>query len=255
MTIHPTAVIHERAQIGPDCQVGPYCVIGEHVTLGRGCRLVAQVVIEGHTTLGDENHIYPFASIGLRTQDLKYKGGTTYTRIGNHNTIRENVTIHSATSDGDATIIGSHNNILAGSHIGHDVKMGDHVIISMAALAGHVIVEDYALVGGLSAVHQFCRIGTMGIIGGCSKITQDIPPYMLVDGNPAQTRAINKIGLERNGVSDEAQHALRQAHRILFRDGLSISNALARIEQELPSLPEVRKLVEFVRSSERGVCR
>ncbi len=255
MTIHPTAIIDPKAQIGADCNIGPYCVIGEHVTLGRGCRLVSHVVIDGHTTIGEENQIYPFASIGHRTQDLKYKGGVTFTRIGDRNTIRENVTIHSATSEGDATVIGSDNTILAGSHIGHDVQMANHAIISMAALAGHVILEDHAIVGGLSAVHQFCRIGTMSIIGGCAKITRDVLPYMLVDGNPAETRSINKVGLERNGVSEEAQAALRQAHRILFREGLTIPNALTRIEQTLPQLPEIRHLVEFIRTSERGFCR
>jgi UDP-N-acetylglucosamine acyltransferase len=213
------------------------------------------VVIDGHTRLGQENEIFPFASIGFRTQDLKWKGGLTRTEIGDHNTIRECVTIHSATGEGEATVIGSHNNILASSHIGHNVTMGNRVIVSMAALAGHVVVEDSALVGGLSAVHQFCRIGTMAITGGCTKIVQDVPPYMIVDGNPAETRTINRTGLERNGVSAEAQTALRQAYRIFFRDGLTIPNALARIESELPPLPEIQHLVQFIRTSERGVTK
>jgi UDP-N-acetylglucosamine acyltransferase len=253
--IHPTAVIHAGAEIGEGCEIGPYCVIGEHVVLGARCRLLSHVVIDGHTRLGQGNEIYSFASIGLKTQDLKWKGGVTRTEIGDHNTIRECVTIHSATGDGEATVIGSLNTILAGSHIGHNVIMGNRVIVSMAALAGHVTIEDCALVGGLSAVHQFCRIGTMGMIGGCSKVVQDVPPYMIADGNPAETRTINKIGLDRNVVSEEAQGALRQAYKILFREGLTVPNALARIEQELTPVPEIQHLVQFVRASERGVTK
>jgi UDP-N-acetylglucosamine acyltransferase len=253
--VHPTAIIHPKAQIGAGCEIGPYCVIGEHVELGPGCRLRSHVVIDGHTRLGQGNEIFPFASVGLRTQDLKWKGGLTRTEIGDNNTIRECVTIHSATGDGEATVIGSHNNILASSHIGHNVVIGNRVIVSMAALAGHVLVEDYALVGGLCAVHQFCRIGTMAMTGGCAKVVQDVPPYMIVDGNPAETRTINKLGLERNGVSQEAQVALRQAYKMFFRDGLTIPNALARIESELPPLPEIQHLVQFIRASERGVTK
>lgn len=253
--IHPTAVINPKAEIGEDCEIGPYCVIGEHVALGPGCRLISPVVVDGHTRLGRENSIYPFASIGLRTQDLKWKGGLTRTEIGDQNTIREYVSIHSATGDGEATVIGSMNTILAGSHIGHNVMMGNKCIVSMAALAGHVTMEDCALVGGMSAVHQFCRVGTMAITGGVSKIVQDVPPYMLVDGNPAVVRALNKVGLERNGVSEEAQTALKQAHRILFREGLTIPNALAKVEKEVPGLPEVQHLVKFIRASERGITR
>jgi len=253
--VHPTAIIHPKARIGAECEIGPYCIIGEHVELGPGCRLHSHVVIDGHTRLGQGNEIFPFASIGLRTQDLKWKGGLTRTEIGDHNTIRECVTIHSATGDGEATVIGSHNNILASSHIGHNVVMGNRVIVSMAALAGHVVVEDCALVGGLSAVHQFCRIGTMAMIAGCAKVVQDVPPYIIVDGSPAEARTINKVGMERNGVSEQAQAALRQAYKILFRDGLTTTNALARIESELPPLPELKHLVQFVRGSERGITK
>jgi UDP-N-acetylglucosamine acyltransferase len=251
--IHPTAIIHPKAQLGPDCEVGPYCTIGEHVVLGARCRLISHVVIDGHTRLGEENEIYPFASIGLKTQDLKWKGGVTRTEIGDRNTIRECVTIHSATGDGEATVIGSDNNILANTHIGHNAVLGNHVIISMVGMAGHVVVEDYALVGGMSGIHQFCRIGKMAIVGGCSRIPQDVTPFMLVEGNPAATRMVNKVGLERNGVSAESQAALRQAHKILFRQKLTVPNALARIEAELPPLPEIQHLVKFVRSSERGI--
>jgi UDP-N-acetylglucosamine acyltransferase len=254
--IHPTAVIQAGAQIGTGCVIGPYCVIGENVTLGDRCRLHSHVVLDGHTTLGEGNEIFPFASIGLKTQDLKWKGGLTRTRIGSHNTFREYVTIHSATGDGETTTVGSHNHILAYCHIAHNVALGDSIIMSnVATLAGHIVVEDRAVIGGLAAVHQFCRIGTMSIIGGCSKVVQDVPPYMLADGNPARARTINKVGLERNGVSEEAQAALKQAYKILFREGLTIPNALAKIESDLTPLPELRRLVDFVRASERGISK
>lgn len=254
--IAPTAVIHPKAQIGAGCVIGPYCVIGENVALGAGCRLHSHVVIDGYTTLGDNNEVFPFASIGLKTQDLKWKGGITRTQIGSDNTFREYVTIHSATGDGEVTTVGSHNHILAYCHIAHNVTLGNHIIMSnVATLAGHIQVEDRAVIGGLAAVHQFCRVGTMAIIGGCSKVVQDVPPYMLADGNPAKTRTINKVGLDRNGVAEEAQTALKQAYKILFREGLTIPNALSRIEKELLPLPEVRHLVAFARRSERGLSK
>lgn len=253
---HPTAIIHPKAEIGPDCEIGPYCVIGGHVVLGPGCRLHSHVVIDGHTTLGRGNEIFPFASLGLKSQDLKWRGGTTRTEIGDFNTFREYVTVHSATSDGEATVVGSRNHILAYCHLAHNVHLGNHVIMSnVATLGGHVTVEDHAVIGGLAAVHQFCRIGKMSIIGGCSKVVQDVPPFMLADGNPAKTRAINKVGLERNGVSEKAQAALKQACRLLFREGLTISNALARIEAELEPFPEIQHLVAFTRASERGISK
>lgn len=254
--IHSTAIVHPKAEVGPECEIGPYCVLGENVVLGARCRLHSHVVIDGHTRLGMENEIFPFASIGLKTQDLKWRGGITRTEIGDRNTFRESVTINSATSEGEVTVVGSDNHILAYSHIAHNVVMGDHVIMSnVATLAGHVRVEDYAVVGGLAAVHQFCRIGKMSIIGGCSKVVQDVPPFMLADGNPAETRTINKVGMERNGISEESQSALRQAYKLLFREGLTIPNALARITQELPPVPELLHLIEFVRTSERGISK
>jgi len=253
--ISPLSVIHPNAQIGDGCVIGPFCVIGEHVVLGRNCRLHSHVVIDGHTVLGEGNEIFPFASIGLKTQDLKWKGGITRTEIGDHNTLREYVTVHSATSDGDATRIGSHNHILAYSHIAHDCIIGSHIIMSnCATLAGHVTVEDHAVIS-ISAIHQFCRIGKLAMIGGCSKVVQDVPPFMIADGNPAETRTINKVGMERQGITDDAQNALKQAYKILFREGLSIPNALAKIEKELPPLPEVQHLVQFVRASERGISK
>jgi UDP-N-acetylglucosamine acyltransferase len=254
--LHPTAIVHPKAKIGPGCEVGPYCVIGEHVTLGNKCKLHSHVVIDGHTTLGKENEIFPFASIGLKTQDLKWKGGVTRTEIGDGNTFREYVTIHSATGDGEVTTVGSHNHILAYCHVAHNCALGSHIVMSnVATLAGHVTVEDYAVIGGLAAVHQFCRIGKMAMIGGCSKVVQDVPPFMMADGNPAETRTINKTGMERNGVSEEAQSALRQAYKILFREGLTVSNAIVKVGKKLPPLPEVRHLIQFVRASERGISK
>jgi UDP-N-acetylglucosamine acyltransferase len=254
--IHPTAVIHPGAKIGANCRIGPFCVIGENVILGEECQLHSHVVIDGHTVLGKRNEIFPFASIGLKTQDLKWNGGLTRTEIGDQNTFREYVTIHSATSDGEVTKVGSRNHILAYCHLAHNVCLGNNIIMSnVATLAGHVTVEDNAVIGGLAAVHQFCRVGKMSIIGGCSKVVQDVPPFMLADGNPAETRTVNKVGLERNGVSEEAQSALRQAYKILFREGLTISNALNRIEAELPPLPEILHLVHFARTSSRGISK
>lgn len=254
--IHPAAVIHPNAKIGADCEIGPFCVIGANVTLGDRCHLHSHVVIDGQTTLGSGNQIFPFASIGLKSQDLKWKGGVTKTTIGDNNTFRESVTIHSATSEGDSTIVGSNNHILAYCHIAHDCRLGNHIIMSnVGTLAGHVIVEDHAIVGGLAAVHQFCRLGKMSIIGGCSKVVQDVPPFMLVDGNPGKTKTVNKVGLERNGVSEEVQAAIRQAYKLLFREGLTISNALIKIDAELPKSPELEHLLNFCRTTERGLSK
>ncbi len=254
--VHPTAVVHPKAQIGDACDIGPYCVIGENVVLGPGCKLHSHIVIDGHTVLGRENEIFPFASIGLKTQDLKWKGGVTRTQIGDHNTFREYVTIHSATSDGEVTVVGSHNHILAYCHLAHNVQLGSHIIMSnVGTLAGHVAVEDHAVIGGLVAIHQFCRVGTMSMIGGCSKVVQDVPPYMLADGNPAQTRTINKVGLERRGVSDEAQASLKLAYKILFREGLTVSNALTKIDTDLPKSHEIEHLLNFARTSQRGLSK
>lgn len=252
-SVHPSAIVHKKAKISTGCEIGPYCVIGEHVTLGPKCKLHSHVAIDGHTKLGKENEIFPFSSIGLKTQDLKWKGGITRTEIGDNNTFREYVSVHSATSDGEVTSIGSHNHILAYSHIAHNCILGDQIILSNAAtLGGHVTVEDYARIS-ICAIHQFCRIGRMAMVGGCSKVVQDVPPYMLADGNPAETRTINKVAMERLGVSEEAQAALRTAYKILFREGLTVSNALAKVEKKLPPLPEILHLVKFIRASERGI--
>ena len=190
----------------------------------------------------------------MRTQDLKWNGGTTWTRIGSNNTFREYVTVHSATGDEDATVIGSHNNMLAYTHVAHDCKLGDHIIISnVGTLAGHVTVEDRAIVGGLAAVHQFCRIGAHAITGGFTKIVQDVPPYMVADGNPARTRAINKIGLERRGFSDEARKAIKFAYRTLFREERNVTDALNVLRHMEDRTEEIDHIIAFVEKSERGL--
>jgi UDP-N-acetylglucosamine acyltransferase len=254
--IHPTAIIHPKAQIGSGCEIGAYCVIGENVILGENCRLHSHVVLDGHAKLGKGNEIFPFAAIGMKTQDLKFKGGNPRLDIGDHNVFREGVTIHCATNDGDATIIGSNNLILIHAHVAHDCILGNGIIMSgYAGLAGHVEIGDSAVISGYVAVHQFCRIGKLAMIGGCSKVRQDIPPFMLADGEPAKILTINKIGLERNGISEEAQNALRTACKILFRESLTVSNALTKIENDLPPLPEIKYLLDFVRASERGISK
>lgn len=254
--IHPTAVIDAKAEIEADCEIGPFCVIGPNVKLGARNRLHSHVVIDGHTVIGEENQIYPFVSIGMQSQDLKWNGGITHTEIGDRNTFREGVTVHSATSDGEYTRVGSDNHILAYCHLAHNAIVGNHNIMSnYSGVAGHVVIEDYTVIAAMSGVHQFCRVGRMSMIGGCSKVVQDVPPYMIVDGNPAETRTINKIGLERKGVSPEAQTELRRAFKILFKEGLNHTNAIERIESELNLLPEVKTLVDFIRTSERGICR
>ena len=193
--IHPSAIVDSQAEIGSGCEIGAYCVVGANVKLGEGCRLHSHVVMDGLTTIWARNEFFPFACIGLKTQDLKFSGGKTYLEIGSDNVFREHVTVHTATGDGLVTRIGSHGNFLAYSHIAHDCVVGNHVIFSNnGTLAGHVVVEDFAIVGGLAAIHQFCRIGTMSIIGGCAKVVQDIPPYMMADGNPAEMRGSIKWG-------------------------------------------------------------
>ncbi len=255
--IHKTAIIHRNAEVPEDCEIGPYCVIDEGVLLGSGCCLHSHVTIQGPCRIGAENEFFPFASIGGKSQDLKYDGEPTHLEIGDHNTFREYVTVNRATAKKSKTLVGSHNTILAYAHIAHDCVLGDHIVMSnCGTLAGHVAVEDRAVIGGLTAVHQFCRIGRMAITGGCSKVVQDIPPFMMADGNPAEVRTINKVGLERNGVSEKTQAALKTAFKLLYRQsGLNIGDAVAKIRKELPALPELIHLCAFVEKSERGISR
>lgn len=254
--IHPTAIVHPGARLGADCVIGPYSVLGEHVVLGDRCVLHSHVVIDGHTVLGHDNILFPFACLGLKAQHLKCVDGLARTEIGDGNIFREHVTVHSASVAGGVTRMGSHNFLMAGTHVGHDCRLGSRIVMSnVAMLGGHVTVDDRAIIGGGAAVHQHTRIGRQAMIGGCSKVAQDIAPFMIADGNPARTRAINKVGLARQGVSAEAQSALKQAFKLLFLQGLTLSGAAARMESELPALPEIQHLLEFIRSSKRGLAR
>lgn len=255
-SIHSTAIIHPGAEIGDGCEIGPYCVIGPGVRMGPSNRLHSHVVLGGDTRLGLGNEIFPFACIGGRTQDLKWQGGHTRVEIGDRNTFREYVTIHAATADGEATVVGSHNNLLAYTHIAHDCHLGNHIIMSnLAQIAGHVVIEDHAILGGMSAVHQFSRVGRLAMVAACTPVRRDVAPFMLVSGDPAETMKVNLVGLERAGFDPETIRSLGQAHRILFRDGLSVPNAIARLEGELPSSPELLHLIDFVKTSERGVTK
>ena len=254
--IHATAVVAPGAQLGAEVEIGPYCVIGEHVQLGAGTKVHPHVVLAGHTHIGAGCEIYPFASIGQQTQDLKFRGGAPGVVIGERTTLREYVTVNAATNDGDMTRVGHGCHIMAYAHVAHDCVVGNEVIMANAAtLAGHVILEDQVIIGGLSGVHQFVRIGRLAITGGCSKATQDIPPFMTADGNPLSVHGLNTIGMQRRGVSEPAAAALKKAYRILYRENLTAKLALAKIEADVDQLPEVAHLVAFVRASERGITR
>lgn len=254
--IHHTAVIDSSAQIAEEVEIGPYCVIGPQVVIGQGTVLANHVSIAGPTVIGTGNRFYPFCSIGQRTQDLKYTGEPTYLEIGSHNTFREFCTVNRGTAPETKTSIGNHGNFLAYSHVAHDCTVGDHVIFSNnGTLAGHVIVEDHAVVGGLSGVHQFCRIGRHAILGGCTKIVQDVAPYMIADGNPAELRGINQVGLERRGFSAEEIRTLREAYRFLCRSNLNVKQACDAIREQLAMNDHLAHLLSFVEESKRGIVR
>lgn len=254
--IHPTAIIAATAELADDVEVGPYSVIGPQVRIGAGTKIMSHVVLDGHTTIGSGCTLFPFACVGTQTQDLKFKGGVTRVEIGNDTTIREYVTVNAATDDGGVTRIGSRCHIMAYAHVAHDCRVCDEVILAnCGTLAGHVLVEDQVILGGLSAVHQFVRLGRLSIIGGCSKVTQDVPPFMMADGNPLQVHTINAIGLKRRNIAAETQRLLKQAHRILYREGLSTKQALARLESDLEQPAEVRHVVQFIKGSERGITK
>ncbi|MBV9488434.1 MAG: acyl-ACP--UDP-N-acetylglucosamine O-acyltransferase [Verrucomicrobia bacterium] len=254
MNIHPTAIVHPDARVGKGVTIGPYCVIEGDVEIGEGCWLQHHVTLCGPTKVGPRNRFHAYASIGQQTQDLKYAGEPTYLEIGEQNCFREFVTVNRATAAGGVTRIGSFGNFLAYAHIAHDCQVADRVIFSNnGTLAGHVRVDDYAVLGGLTAVHQFCRIGQHAITGGCSKIVQDVPPFMIADGNPASIRGVNQIGLERSGIPPETIRVLKEAYRILYRSNLNTKQALAELRAGLDQLAEVRCLIEFIEGSERGI--
>jgi UDP-N-acetylglucosamine acyltransferase len=254
--IHPTAVIHPGAELDSNVTVGPYAIIGPNVTIGQGCVIGSHVVIDGHTTIGENCKVFTGAVLGSQSQDLKYAGGKCRLQIGNDNTIREYTTINASTSEDRATRIGSNNFLMAYSHVAHecDVKNGV-VMANNATLAGHVTVEDKAILGGLSAVHQFVRIGTMAIVGGCSKVTQDILPYSMVDGHPAKWHGVNFIGLKRDGVPEEIRTSIKKSLKIVCRFNLNTSQALERIRTEFDSCVQIDHLINFIESSSRGVCK
>jgi UDP-N-acetylglucosamine acyltransferase len=256
MSIHPTAVVDPAAEIGPDVVIGPYCVIGRDVTIGAGCWLQNQVTICGPVKIGSGNRFHSFCSIGQQTQDLKYAGEPTYLEIGDDNCFREFVTVNRATAIGNVTRVGHHGNFLAYSHIAHDCVVESDVIFSNnGTLAGHVLVQSHAIIGGLTAIHQYCRIGKHAITGGCSKIVQDVPPFLIADGNPAEVRGVNVVGLERRGVPPETIRVLKESYRILYRAKLNTKQAVDELRKSFGDVHEANELIEFIEKSERGIIR
>ena len=257
MDIHPTAIVHPRATIAPGVKIGAYSLIGENVRIGKDTVIDSHVVLEGWTEVGERCHLFPFVSIGTAPQHMRYRGEPTRVTIGNENVIREFVTIHRATVEGGGiTTLGHGNFIMAYSHIAHDCKVGNQVIMANAStLAGHIAVEDFAIVGGLVAIHQFVRVGCYAIIGGASGVPKDIPPYMCAAGNRAKLFGLNTVGLKRHRFSEATLVALKQAYRILFRSHLILNKAIEKVETDVPRLPEITHLLDFLKSSKRGVCR
>ena len=255
-TIHPTAIVDPTAELGSGTVVGPYCIVAAGVSLGENCWLQHHVTLEGPFTAGRGNKFYAYCSIGQQTQDLKYAGEPTYLEIGDENCFREFVTINRSTSGKGKTRVGSGGNFLAYSHIGHDCTVGDAVIFSNnGTLAGHVQVGDHAVIGGLTAVHQFCRIGRFAITGGCSKIVQDVPPFMIADGNPAEVRGINQVGLERQGYTPEKIKPIKEAFRLLYRQKMNTGQALEAVREQFGSSEDVQTILQFIATSERGIIR
>lgn len=254
--IHSTAVVGKNAILGEGVRLGAYCVVGDGVELGANTELMAHAVVDGNTKVGRECVIHPFARIGGQTQDLKFKGGSPGVRVGDRTVIRECVTINAGTHDGELTEVGSGCLLMAYSHVAHACKVGNGVIIANGTqLAGDVVIEDYAILEGLCGVVQFRRIGTMAFMGGYTKATKDVPPYMIADGLDIEIRGYNKIGMERRGVSEEARNAVKEAYRILYRLKLPVAEAVARLESELPQVPEIQHLIDFIRTSKTGIVR
>jgi UDP-N-acetylglucosamine acyltransferase len=255
--IHKTALVHEKARIGENVEIGPYAIIGEHVSIGDGTWVGPHTVIEGWTEIGRDNRIFQFASIGADPQDLKFGGEESHLKIGDRNMIREFVTLHRGTSEGGGvTVIGSDCLLMAYCHVAHDCILGDRVILANAAtLAGHVHIDDHAILGGLCAIHQFTRVGCHVMISGGAMVVQDIPPYTIAQGDRAKTVGINQVGLKRRNFSDEAIRDIKQAYKLMFRSGLRKDEALAQIDAEMKDSKEVAVFTDFIRGSERGVAR
>ncbi len=252
--IHPSAVIHPAAQISDNVKIGPYSVCGENVSIGSGTTIGAHVVIDGWCRIGEHNTIYSGAVIGSPPQDLKFKGEKTKLTIGNRNIIREFVTINVGTEGGSGeTILGDGNLLMAYCHVAHDCILGNRVIMANAAtLGGHVVLEDGVIMSGLSGVHHFVRIGSLSIVGGCSKVLVDIPPYCIADGHPAKVRGLNIIGLRRGNIPPETRNSLKQAYKLLYRSNMNAGQALEKIKKEIPDSPEIGHLVEFIKKTAQG---
>lgn len=254
--IHPTAIVDERARLAADVRVGPYCVVGPGVELGPGCELQSHVRIDGPLRAGRDNRFFHGAAIGGVPQDLKYAGAQSSVVMGDGNVFREFVTVNRATDEGEETIIGSRCLLMAYVHVAHDCILHDHVILANSVnLAGHVEVEDYAIIGGVTPVHQFVRIGRYSIIGGGSRVPKDMPPYLKAAGNPLRVAGLNSVGLERHGFDDSTRKALKDAHRLLYRSNLNVSQAVDQIRESHAGSPEVEHLLRFIESSNRGIVR
>jgi UDP-N-acetylglucosamine acyltransferase len=254
--IDPRAIVSKKAEIDKNVTIGPYAVIGPSVKIGSGCVIDAGAQIIGNTTIGKNCHIFSYAVIGNVPQDLKYKGEESFLVVGNNNTIREFVTMNVGTDEGSKTIVGNNNLIMAYSHIAHDCVVGsDNVLANCATLAGHVTIEDRVTVGGIVAIHQFCRLGILSMVGGCSKVVQDVPPYSVSDGHPTVVRGLNLIGLRRAKFSQSTISLLKKAFKIIFFDNHPLAKAKELITKEFPQTEEVDYLLKFISSSERGICR
>jgi UDP-N-acetylglucosamine acyltransferase len=255
--IDKLAVVHPDATLGEGCHVGPFCTIGAGVVVGENTTFRSHVVVDGQTSIGADCDIFPFTTIGMQSQDLKFrKGNVTHARIGDRNIIREFVSIHSGTEDGTATIVGNDCAVLAHAHIGHNCTVGDHVTMGHSAtLGGHVWVGDYANIGGLSAVHQFCHVGRAAMVGGMCRVIQDVLPFTIAEGFPAHMRVINKIGMERAGYGKEEIAQVRKAFRILFMRELRLEQAVEEVLQEFSAVPGIQLMVEAINASQRGLAR
>uniref|UniRef100_A0A1S7LGJ1 Acyl-[acyl-carrier-protein]--UDP-N-acetylglucosamine O-acyltransferase n=1 Tax=Magnetococcus massalia (strain MO-1) TaxID=451514 RepID=A0A1S7LGJ1_MAGMO len=256
--IHTTAVVEEGAVIGQDCNIGPYAVIGPDVSLDNGVEVGAHAVIQGHTCVGEKSVISSFSAIGLPPQDIHYQGEPTKVSIGKRCQVREYVSIHRGTAEGGGlTYVGDDCMIMAYSHVAHDCRVGDQVIMANGAtLAGHVELQEFAVIGGLTAIHQYARIGRHAFIGGASAVSMDVIPFASAAGNRSKVTGVNVVGLRRRGFSEEAIKAIRRSHRTIFRSGLRLEQALEEIEKDaMSSFPEVVNILEFIQSSQRGICR